>query len=559
MKQLKDLKLNDTVLTEAEVDQKIADALTGSSSDDISVTKITASSICGGNICATNVSTTGVMSVGCFGSGPNSGSGRLDLSNTGINSVGTGGRGLFSFNSLSASKFQVVRQTELQCAICCAVEELEAKIPSGSGVSVDEINGLKSQLTQKADKSHTHAMSDVSGLSTALGEKAAAVHSHKLTDVSDLCETLDSKADQSAVAELADRVDTISDGVVHTTGEETIGGAKTFTSSINIAGKTLIETNVGAGVLKFTGVGTNGAQVALKREGVNVVVQTQNNGVVATTWTLPGGDTGTVATREYVSENTYSKDQVDEKLCGVTVDLSGYYTKDEIDDKLVDGLIKHTHCQSEIDWSNDANNIDICGSFTSGASSCGSVLIKGTVYSSGVTGAVAIGADSDVAYECYNNCQYLFACGFWETYCLVANTSPICPHPEGNVSVGAGAFSFAGGVATGLCSGSCMYGTAVGAYAIAGAGGVAIGADAHAGNQRIVIGCSPALLGCTSGARLSDVANIVLSTGGNCGSGAGYPFTVAFSESSGMMIHYMCSGSVKCIVVPWEKFATLAQ
>lgn len=82
--------------------------------------------------------------------------------------------------------------------------------------------------------------------------------------------------------------------VVHREGDETIAGAKTFTSSLGLGGKTLLETNVGTGVLKFAPVGST-AQTVLKRDGTNVVVQTQNAGVVQTTWTLPGGKTGVVA------------------------------------------------------------------------------------------------------------------------------------------------------------------------------------------------------------------------------------------------------------------------
>ncbi|MBQ9739773.1 MAG: hypothetical protein IJV91_02425, partial [Kiritimatiellae bacterium] len=59
--------------------------------------------------------------------------------------------------------------------------------------------------------------------------------------------------------------------VVHKTGEETIAGPKKFTSSINIGGKTLLEVNVGAGVLKFSPVGST-AQTVIKRDGTNVVI-----------------------------------------------------------------------------------------------------------------------------------------------------------------------------------------------------------------------------------------------------------------------------------------------
>ena len=81
---------------------------------------------------------------------------------------------------------------------------------------------------------------------------------------------------------------------VHIEGAETITGAKTFANGININGKTLIEHDVGNGVLKFSPVGSSN-QTVIKRDGANVVLQTQNAGNPQTTWTLPGGKTGTVA------------------------------------------------------------------------------------------------------------------------------------------------------------------------------------------------------------------------------------------------------------------------
>ncbi|MBQ9693896.1 MAG: hypothetical protein IJV69_03990 [Kiritimatiellae bacterium] len=100
---------------------------------------------------------------------------------------------------------------------------------------------------------------------------------------------LDAPAIQDLLATKADGTN-----VVHTTGDERITGVKTFTDNISIAGKTKVETNVADGVFKFSPENTT-AQVALKRVGGDVQIQTQNNGTVKTTWTLPEGKSGTLA------------------------------------------------------------------------------------------------------------------------------------------------------------------------------------------------------------------------------------------------------------------------
>lgn len=78
-------------------------------------------------------------------------------------------------------------------------------------------NSTDAQLRDRVTHTGVQAISTVSGLQLALDGKAQAGHSHAVADVTNLQAALDSKADENTV--------------VHVSGNETVGGIKTFTSS----------------------------------------------------------------------------------------------------------------------------------------------------------------------------------------------------------------------------------------------------------------------------------------------------------------------------------------
>lgn len=147
--------------------------------------------------------------------------------------------------------------------------------------------GLKAKL-DSVDGNYVHK----AGAETISGQKTFTA-SPKVPTAAD--GTNDTTAASTAfVKKAVDNATTGDKAVVHIAGAETITGAKTFANDININGKTVIEHDVGNGVLKFRSVGSSD-QTVIKRDGANVVLQTQNEGNPQTTWTLPGGKTGTVA------------------------------------------------------------------------------------------------------------------------------------------------------------------------------------------------------------------------------------------------------------------------
>jgi hypothetical protein len=195
MKQLKELKLNDTVLTADEVEQKINAAVSGVAPDGnlLCATTVCACTVCSGIVRANNmfVNNNGALTIGLGPQGQVTGP-HLRVTKTQIETSGLNSRGNFAFTLAADKEIQVARIKEVR-------EEIDAKLAeftpsSGSGVSVDEFNGLKSQVAAKADKAHTHKVEDVGGLVATLGGKADAEHTHVIDDVAGLRCALDEKA-----------------------------------------------------------------------------------------------------------------------------------------------------------------------------------------------------------------------------------------------------------------------------------------------------------------------------------------------------------------------------
>ncbi len=85
-------------------------------------------------------------------------------------------------------------------------------------------------LDGKANTSHTHAVAGVTGLQAALDGKAAASHGHAISDVTGLQSALDGKAASSHTHSISQvtGLQAALDGTVKTTGDQVIGGKKTF-------------------------------------------------------------------------------------------------------------------------------------------------------------------------------------------------------------------------------------------------------------------------------------------------------------------------------------------
>src|SRR5690606_1655409 len=76
-------------------------------------------------------------------------------------------------------------------------------------------------LSGKANTSHTHAQSDITGLSTALSGKANTSHTHTASNITDFNTAADARIAASTT-------------VVKTTGNQTVGGTKTFSSAPSV-------------------------------------------------------------------------------------------------------------------------------------------------------------------------------------------------------------------------------------------------------------------------------------------------------------------------------------
>ena len=72
--------------------------------------------------------------------------------------------------------------------------ELSGKAESTHSHAISDVTGLATALSGKAASSHSHVISDVTGLATALSGKATTTHSHVINDVTNLQSTLDGKA-----------------------------------------------------------------------------------------------------------------------------------------------------------------------------------------------------------------------------------------------------------------------------------------------------------------------------------------------------------------------------
>jgi hypothetical protein len=127
---------------------------------------------------------------------------------------------------------------------------LDGKAPTVHTHAISAVTGLQAILDGKAESVHGHAIGDTAGLQAALDSKAATTHGHAVGDVTGLQGALDGKVDDSdprltdartptahghAISDTTG-LQTALDGkaldsaVVHKTGDETVGGIKTFTS-----------------------------------------------------------------------------------------------------------------------------------------------------------------------------------------------------------------------------------------------------------------------------------------------------------------------------------------
>lgn len=95
--------------------------------------------------------------------------------------------------------------------------DLAAKASLSHTHTIANVTNLQTTLDGKASTSHTHAIADVTGLQTALDAKAGSSHTHTIANVTGLQTALDDKANAS--------------GTVNLTGNQTVAGVKTFSSS----------------------------------------------------------------------------------------------------------------------------------------------------------------------------------------------------------------------------------------------------------------------------------------------------------------------------------------
>lgn len=212
-KKVKELKLTDSVLTEAEVSEAINQAVSGvvteeEIADSVTTNTLKSSSLCT-NIIYTNfvcaegwvTAKSGGVSVGCYGSGPNMGSARIDIHPTYMAYEAGGGTTAYQYERYSFQtndKDQILRRSDLDSIT------IEG---SGGGVSVEDFARLQEDVDNKAALCHTHAMSDVSGLTDCLGGKALGAHTHSISDVSGLYDCLTTKLSGSELTDLVTKVD----------------------------------------------------------------------------------------------------------------------------------------------------------------------------------------------------------------------------------------------------------------------------------------------------------------------------------------------------------------
>ena len=82
--------------------------------------------------------------------------------------------------------------------------ELGSKANATHSHAISDVSNLQSSLDAKANTSHSHAISDVTNLQNSLDGKANATHTHAIDDITDLSSTLSGKANTSHTHIIAD-------------------------------------------------------------------------------------------------------------------------------------------------------------------------------------------------------------------------------------------------------------------------------------------------------------------------------------------------------------------
>lgn len=164
---------------------------------------------------------------------------------------------------------------------------LSGKVDSSTLEDYVTNSDLSSALSGKANSTHTHEQSDITGLSTALSGKANTSHTHEQSDITGLSTALSGKANTSHTHTASNITDfntatdariTASTTVVKTTGNQTVGGTKTFSSApvvpdgaFSIAKTSGLQTalngKVGSGNASVTGIELYASVDDLPEEG----------------------------------------------------------------------------------------------------------------------------------------------------------------------------------------------------------------------------------------------------------------------------------------------------
>ena len=72
--------------------------------------------------------------------------------------------------------------------------DLSNKADKNHTHKINEVNNLQTSLDNKSDKGHKHGVDDVNGLQTSLDSKTNVVHKHNVSDVNNLQSSLDLKS-----------------------------------------------------------------------------------------------------------------------------------------------------------------------------------------------------------------------------------------------------------------------------------------------------------------------------------------------------------------------------
>lgn len=114
--------------------------------------------------------------------------------------------------------------------------QIDDKANTSHTHAITDVTNLTTELSGKADSVHVHAISDVTNLSTELSQKAAALHSHSISDVTNLQLELDGKSDTGHTHEIAD-IDNL---------QATLDGKAASTHTHAIADVTNLQTSLDA-------------------------------------------------------------------------------------------------------------------------------------------------------------------------------------------------------------------------------------------------------------------------------------------------------------------------